>query len=259
MRSAAARLIQQNSRLVRRAGIVTVAAGSATFYLRGGDEEYLSIPESRLPSTYDPSAIYAVWSEHPRCALARVVEIGWGALPFIATLLADEAGTRLTSAYRGVSTDPAVVEASAAARSARHARRAAELREVLTRLGPTFIKFGQMISIRPDLLPPPAVYELQKLCDAVPSYPTREALALISAELGVPASEVFDDLDEASTPIAAASLGQVYRCTVRATGEVVALKVQRPDMIRSVSRDLYLLRRYMQGVEWFKEQVLTPA
>ena len=124
----------------------------------------------------------------------------------------------------------------------RQAERARELRVLLTALGPTFIKFGQMLSIRPDVIPPAAVYELQKLCDAVPSYPTAEALALIEAELGRPAAELFDGLDASSTPIAAASLGQVYRCRLRASGAEIALKVQRPDMIRSVSLDLWLLR-----------------
>ena len=99
-----------------------------------------------------------------------------------------------------------------------------------------------MLSIRPDLLPPPAVYELQKLCDSVPSYPTVDALKLIEAELGVPASALFADLDASTEPVAAASLGQVYRCRMRGSGQEVALKVQRPDMIRAVSLDLYLVR-----------------
>ena len=72
-------------------------------------------------------------------------------------------------------------------------------------------KFGQMLSIRPDVLPPPAVYELQKLCDSVPSYPTPHALELIESELGQPASELFDQLAAETEPIAAASLGQVYK------------------------------------------------
>ena len=91
--------------------------------------------------------------------------------------------------------------------------RAVEARALLTDLGPTFIKFGQMLSIRPDVLPPPAVYELQKLCDSVPSYLTPHALELIESELGQPASELFDQLAAETEPIAAASLGQVYKCT----------------------------------------------
>jgi len=138
-----------------------------------------------------------------------------------------------------------------------HARRAAEARALLTELGPTFIKFGQMLSIRPDVIPPAAIYELQKLCDSVPSFPTPLALAVVRRELGREPSEVYDGLHAHTEPIAAASLGQVYRCTLRATGEAVALKVQRPDMIRAVTLDLYLLRGYMHAVEWFKVRVLT--
>ena len=92
------------------------------------------------------------------------------------------------------------------------------------------------------------------MSEQVPSYPTAAALALIEAELGAPASSLFE-LDASSEPIAAASLGQVYRCRLREGGAEVALKVQRPDMIRAVSLDLYLLRRYCICVEWFKVRV----
>ena len=61
---------------------------------------------------------------------------------------------------------------------------AINLRERLTDLGPCFIKFGQALSIRPDLLPPPFLFELQKLCDSVPSFPTQDAIAVIEADLG---------------------------------------------------------------------------
>ena len=167
-------------------------------------------------------------------------------LPFAAGLCVDVAAARLSPG-----------DEPEAAREARHAARAAELRLILTELGPTFIKFGQMLSIRPDVIPPAAVYELQKLCDAVPGYPTPAALRLMEHELGAPVRTLFEGIDESSEPIAAASLGQVYRCRLRSTGEEVALKVQRPDMIRAVTLDLYLLRRYMAAVEWFKVRVLT--
>jgi predicted unusual protein kinase regulating ubiquinone biosynthesis (AarF/ABC1/UbiB family) len=61
---------------------------------------------------------------------------------------------------------------------------AIRLREILTELGPCFIKFGQAMSIRPDLLPSPFLFELQKLCDSVPSFPTTDAISVIEAELG---------------------------------------------------------------------------
>ena len=232
------------ARPLARVGAASAAgAAGVALWLRGAREEYLAIEEDALPHKYVPSEIAAVWREHPRCAIARTLEIGAVALPFVVRLALDAA--------------TASADTPAEEREERYRTRATELRHLLVDLGPAFIKSGQMLSIRPDLLPPAAVYELQKLCDAVPSYPTAEALRLIQSELGVPASEVFTGLDESSLPIAAASLGQVYRCRMRESGEEVALKVQRPDMIRAVSLDLYLARRYMQAVEWFKTNVLT--
>jgi len=227
-------------RLSARVGAGGVAGTSAlALYIRGSEGEYRSIPESALPHTYEPDQIAAVWREHPRCALARLTTIGRRAVPFCARLLADLA-----------------VPPPDEALQAHHAARAVELRSLLVELGPTFIKFGQLLSIRPDVVPPAAVYELQKLCDSVPSYPTPDALRLIEAELGAPVASTFVGLDATTEPIAAASLGQVYRCRLREGGAEVALKVQRPDMIRAVSLDLYLLRRLMQASEWFKETVL---
>ena len=232
------------ARPLARVGAASAAgAAGVALWLRGAREEYLAIEEDALPHKYVPSEIAAVWREHPRCAIARTLEIGAVALPFVVRLALDAA--------------TASADTPAEEREERYRTRATELRHLLVDLGPAFIKSGQMLSIRPDLLPPAAVYELQKLCDAVPSYPTADALRLIQSELGVPASEVFTGLDESSLPIAAASLGQVYRCRMRESGEEVALKVQRPDMIRAVSLDLYLARRYMQAVEWFKTNVLT--
>ena len=233
--------------LGRRLRVAAASVGGATaagaLYLRGADDEYRAISEQQLPHEYDPQAFAAFWSQHPRCCLSRVVTIARRATPLAATLARDWLL-------------PPAGETSEA-RDERYATRAREMRSCLTDLGPTFIKFGQALSIRPDVLPPPAVYELQKLCDSVPSYPTRDALRLIEEESGRPASELFDGLDEHTEPIAAASLGQVYRCRLRAGGREVALKVQRPDMIRAVSLDLFLLRRYMHFVEWFKINVLT--
>jgi len=88
-------------------------------------------------------------------------------------------------------------------------RYAVELREMLTKLGPCFIKLGQAMSIRPDLLPSPFLFELQKLCDAVPSFPTEDALKVIEHELGRPVEDIFLELNSTVQPIAAASLGQV--------------------------------------------------
>jgi len=130
---------------------------------------------------------------------------------------------------------------------------AVELREILTNLGPCFIKLGQAISIRPDLLPSPFLVQLQKLCDAVPSYPTSEAMAVVESELGIKVEDVFLDLHTTTSPIAAASLGQVYKVRLRAEpGVVLGLKVQRPDMHHYVLRDIFIVRRLAHFMQWIK-------
>merc|ERR1719336_2667969 len=132
---------------------------------------------------------------------------------------------------------------------------AVELREILTRLGPCFIKLGQAISIRPDLLPSSFLFELQKLCDAVPSFPTKDAIEVIEAELGVNINSVFDGIDEKTDPIAAASLGQVYKVKLVSEDKVVAVKVQRPDMHHYVLRDIYILRLVAKTTQWIKSNL----
>lgn len=120
-------------------------------------------------------------------------------------------------------------------------RRAAELRNTIVSLGPFFIKLGQALSIRPDILSPRAMVELQQLCDKVPCFDNALAMKTIRDELGKNPSEVFSDMSK--DPVAAASLGQVYKATLASTGEVVAVKVQRPFVLETVSLDLYLLRQ----------------
>ncbi len=120
-------------------------------------------------------------------------------------------------------------------------KRASELRDTIASLGPFFIKLGQALSIRPDILSPKAMVELQRLCDKVPSFDTRIAMALAEEEYGRPVEEIFSELTP--EPVAAASLGQVYKGTLKDTGDVVALKVQRPMVLETVSLDLYLMRK----------------
>ena len=219
-------------------GVALGGVGAAAVWTRNAEAEYAALSEDGLPLTYDPEGIAAFWSAHRKIALRRVGVIAARVVPFAAGMAVE----RLTVSDE----EKEVVQAA----------RARGLRELLTELGPTFIKFGQMLSIRPDVVPPVALAELQKLCDAVPSYPTAEALALIEEELGAPAATLFDGLDSSTAPIAAASLGQVYRCRLK-TGETVAVKVQRPDMLLAVSLDLYLLRKYMRCVDVYKKRVLT--
>jgi predicted unusual protein kinase regulating ubiquinone biosynthesis (AarF/ABC1/UbiB family) len=130
-----------------------------------------------------------------------------------------------------------------ARKQARLEKQAVWMRESLIDLGPTFIKIGQALGTRADLLPLEYVKELATLQDQVPAFPTSEAFAIVEAELGRPVYEAYAEID--AEPIAAASLGQVYRARL-ATGEEVAVKVQRPDLESTISFDIAILFRLVK-------------
>lgn len=119
-------------------------------------------------------------------------------------------------------------------------KRATQLRDLLTRLGPTFIKAGQVLANRPDIMREDYMNELCVLQDDVPPFPDEQAFSLIEASLGRPLGEVFSSISE--RPIAAASLGQVYKAVLRDTGEEVAVKVQRPGVEPLIFRDIFIFR-----------------
>jgi predicted unusual protein kinase regulating ubiquinone biosynthesis (AarF/ABC1/UbiB family) len=125
-------------------------------------------------------------------------------------------------------------------------RRAIQLRELLTKLGPAYIKIGQALSTRPDLVPPVYLEELTKLQDQLPAFPNEIAYQFIEEELGAPPTEIYAELS--AQPIAAASLGQVYKGKLK-TGEEVAIKVQRPDLRERITIDLYILRNLAGWVQ----------
>jgi len=113
------------------------------------------------------------------------------------------------------------------------------LRRTLEDLGPTFVKFGQLLSTRSDVIPEGILVELQRLQDTAAPIPLEAAQAVIERELGAPVGKVFDSLDPA--PLGSASIGQVYEARLHG-GERVAVKVQRPDAQRRVDADLALMR-----------------
>src|SRR5947209_3198547 len=133
-------------------------------------------------------------------------------------------------------------------REARLARQGAWFKQSLIKLGPTFIKIGQALGTRGDLLPLAYVKELATLQDQVPPYPTAEAYARIEAELGRTLQESFAEID--AEPIAAASLGQVYRARLH-NGAEVAVKVQRPNLEAQISFDIAILRRLVRSLSRF--------
>jgi ubiquinone biosynthesis protein len=113
-----------------------------------------------------------------------------------------------------------------------------ELADDLEKLGPTFVKLGQLLSTRADLLPPPYLQSLSRLQDSVQSFPFSDVQVIIEQELGVKLSKAFTSFGE--EPEAAASLGQVHRATLR-DGRVVAVKVQRPHILERIATDVKTL------------------
>lgn len=124
------------------------------------------------------------------------------------------------------------------------------LKEQLIELGPTFIKIGQSMGTRADLLPLPFVKELGTLVDSVPPFPNDVAFARIERELGRKINEVYAEFE--LEPVAAASLGQVYRARLH-SGEEVAVKVQRPNLDATIKGDIVILKKVAKFAERFPQ------
>ena len=167
---------------------------------------------------YNPEAIARYFRYRPWLVWGRLLSIIWSFAGFIFSLKWDEWQEQIEE---------------------NQGQRAIELRNLLTRLGPTFIKVGQALSTRPDLIRKDFLAELVKLQDQLPPFDNALAYQIIETELDRSIGEIFRDLSP--QPVAAASLGQVYHgCLV--SGEEVAVKVQRPNLRPLLTKDLYLMR-----------------
>ncbi len=167
---------------------------------------------------YNPDAIAHYYRHRPWLAAVRLLRIIWYFAGFIISLKWDEWQNKVAE---------------------NQGKRAIQLREMLTQLGPTFIKVGQALSTRPDLIRRDFLEELVKLQDQLPPFDNTLAYQIIETELNRPIHECFRELS--AKPVAAASLGQVYRGRLW-SGEEVAVKVQRPNLRPVITRDLYLMR-----------------
>lgn len=174
---------------------------------------------------YDPVAISAQYSKAPLQVLGRILNI---TLPCVSLAL-------------GLWWDRFVGR-----EVINNRRRAIQLRKILTKLGPAYIKVGQALSTRPDLVPPIFLEELSLLQDQLPPFPNEVAYQFIEEELGDRPQEIYAELTP--DPVAAASLGQVYKGKLK-TGETVAVKVQRPGLARRIALDIYILRRLAQWAQ----------
>jgi hypothetical protein len=205
------------------------------------DKTQKEIDEEGLPLVYDKELIQQYWSKERGALNQRWAYFLGKAVPFL---------TKMTTLFirDGKILDSEIPDLS---------RRA---REDLQDLGPTFIKAGQMLSVRPDVLPQATLDELTKLQDSVVPFDTKVAVQQIEKELGGPLGQFFTSISE--EPVAAASLAQVYLATLNdGNNTQVAVKVQRPSVLGIVSKDLYVLRRaaeVFQGlVERFAPQQRT--
>ncbi len=124
--------------------------------------------------------------------------------------------------------------------------RGEHIRAMLDELGPTFVKFGQLLSTRPDIIPPDIVLELVKLQDHVSPFPLQTALAVIEEDLGLTVARAFESFD--AEPLAAASIGQVH-AAVLPGGQEVVVKVQRPEAARQIRKDIDLLMQFAHILE----------
>ena len=169
---------------------------------------------------YDPAAITRIYAGHPQRLLKRL----WQTLVPIGLYLL------------GVGSDWLLGMLNNKERARARAREAANL---LVDLGPAFIKAGQALSTRPDIVPPLLLEELAQLQDQLPGFDSALAMACIEEDLGAPIGAIYDQLD--AEPISAASLGQVHKGVLKG-GQVVAVKVQRPGLREQITLDLYIVR-----------------
>lgn len=168
--------------------------------------------------SYNPNAIAKYYRFRPWLVLGRIFTIIWNFTGFILALQWDE--------WQGKAEE-------------NQPKRAIQIRKILTRLGPTFIKVGQALSTRPDLIRKDYLEELVKLQDQLPPFDNAIALRIIETELERSLEDVYSEISP--QPVAAASLGQVYKARLH-SGEEVAVKVQRPNLRPALSLDLYLMR-----------------
>ena len=169
---------------------------------------------------YDPAAITRIYAGHPQRLIRRL----WQTLVPIGLLLFGVAFDWLFQ----------LLKDETRARS-----RAKECAELLVDLGPAFIKAGQALSTRPDIVPPLLLEELAQLQDQLPGFDSELAMACIEEDLGGPVENFYKQLDR--DPISAASLGQVHKGILK-NGQKVAVKVQRPGLREQITLDLYIVR-----------------
>ncbi|XP_038699504.1 uncharacterized aarF domain-containing protein kinase At1g71810, chloroplastic [Tripterygium wilfordii] len=195
-----------------------------TFTEKSGYLFKLSASEVESLAEYDPKKIAAIYRRKPLVLVRRLFQIG--------TTFGRWFGQRYIDNLMEKSEEMFEI-------------RAAELRRILVELGPAYIKIAQAVSSRPDLIPPSYLDELSLLQDRITPFSTEVALNMIERELGLPVDKLFSEISP--EPVAAASLGQVYQAKLHSSGQIVAVKVQRPGVQAAIALDILILR-FIAGV-----------
>ena len=180
--------------------------------------------------SYDPATITRIYAGHPQRLFRRL----WQTLVPIGLYLLGVGFDWLTGRVKNTDV----------ARS-----RAKEAADLVASLGPAFIKAGQALSTRPDIVPPVLLEELAQLQDQLPGFDSALAMACIEEDLGAAVLDIFEQLDP--EPISAASLGQVHKGVLKG-GQIVAVKVQRPGLREQITLDLYIVRNI---AAWLNQNV----
>ncbi|KAJ9675450.1 hypothetical protein PVL29_024394 [Vitis rotundifolia] len=204
---------------LRRTVVCGISGDVDTFTQYSGYLFNLSSSEADSLTEYDVSRIGAIYRNRPLVLIRRLFQI--------ATTLGKWLGLRYIDGLMERSDQMFEV-------------RAAELRKILVELGPAYVKIAQAISSRPDLIPPSYLDQLSLLQDRITPFSNEVAFNTIERELGLPIDKLFSEISP--EPVAAASLGQVYQARLRPSGQVVAVKVQRPGVQAAISLDILILR-----------------
>ncbi|MEB3207800.1 MAG: AarF/ABC1/UbiB kinase family protein [Synechococcus sp.] len=204
--------------------------GDKDFPAQGDKTELGDFIEAAGLLSYDPAAITRIYAGHPQRLIRRL----WQTLVPIGLYLLGVWFDWFTGLLKGPD---------------RARARAEEAADLIASLGPAFIKAGQALSTRPDIVPPLLLEELAQLQDQLPGFDSALAMACIEDDLGAPVLEIYEQLD--AEPISAASLGQVHKGVLKG-GQEVAVKVQRPGLREQITLDLYIVRNI---AAWLNQNV----
>ena len=193
-------------------------------------EDFKDFIEASGLLTYDPETISKIYQKNPKRLIKRL----WQTLVPIFSYIFSLGWDKITGRLK---------------KKSQAKYRATQLTNLLVELGPAFVKAGQALSTRPDIVPVVLLEELSQLQDQLPGFSGDKAMELIEEDLNKNISEIFTTIDK--DPISAASLGQVHKATLK-NGELVAVKVQRPGLREQITLDLYIVRNIAL---WLKNNI----